>query len=73
VTRTGLFQFVPYPKLPDFLARGWMVVADLGPTHGQWAVLCWHCECGAVSPTPRNHANCGTAQKSLSAESGGDT
>ena len=48
--RTGLFRYVAWPSLPAHLARGWMPVADLGPRHGQWAVLCWHCECGEVAP-----------------------
>lgn len=48
--RTGLFHYVPYRRLQDFLACGWMVVADLGPIHGQYSVLCWRCDCGEVKP-----------------------
>ena len=49
MTRTGLFRYVTWERLDAYLARGWLPVADLGPRHGQWAVLCWHCDCGAVS------------------------
>lgn len=48
--RTSLFRYVRIPLLPEFMARGWMPVADLGPTHGVWSVLCWHCECGEATP-----------------------
>lgn len=48
--RTGLFRFIPHTRLSDALAHGWMPLRDLGPTHGQWAVLCWHCECGEYQP-----------------------
>jgi hypothetical protein len=50
MTRTGLFRFVPYSRIAEFMSRGWMPVADLGRTHGQWSVLCWHCECGEIQP-----------------------
>lgn len=43
--RTGLFRYVPYAAIPDREKAGWMVVADLGPTHGAWSVLMWHCDC----------------------------
>lgn len=48
--RTGLFRYVRISLLPEFMARGWMPVADLGPVHGAWSVLCWHCSCGEVTP-----------------------
>jgi hypothetical protein len=49
--RTGLFRFVRWPDIAAFEARGWLVVQpDLGPTHGAWSVLMWHCECGACTP-----------------------
>ncbi|MCA0401307.1 MAG: hypothetical protein LCH38_10885 [Proteobacteria bacterium] len=48
--RTGLFRYVRFRDLPEYFRRGWMIAADLGPTHGQWSVLCWHCECGEVEP-----------------------
>jgi hypothetical protein len=43
--RTGLFRYLPYARLDAFLSRGWMPVADLGQTHGQWSVLGWRCDC----------------------------
>lgn len=46
MTRTGLFRYVRIPDIEDMHKHGWMVVADLGPTHGLWSVLMWHCECG---------------------------
>jgi hypothetical protein len=48
--RTGLFRYVPHGRVFDFMHRGWMPVADLGPTHGCWSVLMWHCECGEAQP-----------------------
>lgn len=48
--RTGLFKYVRHGDASDHMARGWMVVSDLGPTHGAWSVLMWHCECGEVRP-----------------------
>lgn len=48
--RTGLFRYVRHVDVFSFMKRGWMVAADLGPTHGQWSVLMWHCECGEVLP-----------------------
>lgn len=50
MNRTGLFQFVRHSQVEAFHRRGWMVTADLGPTHGVWSVLMWHCECGSVTP-----------------------
>lgn len=50
MTRTGLFRFVRHGEVEAYHRRGWMVVADLGATHGVWSVLCWHCECGSVTP-----------------------
>jgi hypothetical protein len=39
------FKFVPHSRLLIHLATGWMPVADLGRTHGEWAILCeWHGE-----------------------------
>jgi hypothetical protein len=50
VTRTGLFRYVALECLADFLGRGWLPVADLGPVHGHWSVLCWHCQCEEREP-----------------------
>jgi hypothetical protein len=44
-TRTGLFHYVRHSEIDAFHARGWMVVGDLGPTHGRWSVLMWRCDC----------------------------
>ena len=48
--REGLFRYVPWPKIGEYHARGWLVVRDLGDHHGRWSVLMWHCECGQVAP-----------------------
>lgn len=48
--RTGLFRFVRHQEVEAHHRRGWMVAGDLGPTHGAWSVLMWHCECGGVAP-----------------------
>ncbi len=42
VTRTGTFQYVRHGDVDAFHRRGWMIAADLGPTHGAWSVLMWH-------------------------------
>jgi len=34
------FRYVPYSELLWRLAEGWKPVADLGHTHGAYAVLC---------------------------------
>src|SRR3954451_5732647 len=34
------FRYVRYSDLLWRLAQGWHPVADLGNTHGQWALLC---------------------------------
>ncbi len=44
--RTGTFHFVRHANVDAFHRRGWMVVGDLGPIHGQWSVLMWRCDCG---------------------------
>lgn len=45
------FRYVTYNRLADYLALGWMIVADLGPYHNQWALLCeWLCQCRVVEP-----------------------
>ena len=45
--RTGLFRVVRHDDVARRLAMGWMVTADLGPVHGHWSVLMWHCGCKA--------------------------
>lgn len=41
--RTGLFRYVAWHRIDEFHRLGWMVVTDLGLTHGQWSVLMWRC------------------------------
>ena len=43
--RTGNFRYVSHFAIDAMHKRGWMVVADLGPTHGNWSVLMWRCDC----------------------------
>ena len=43
--RTGLFRYCRWRDLPAYERAGWMFVADLGPTHGQWSCLIWRCDC----------------------------
>lgn len=33
------FRYVCHADVPAFEARGWVITADLGPTHGSYAVL----------------------------------
>jgi hypothetical protein len=33
------FRYVRWDCLPDYLALGWLPVADLGPIHGRWSIL----------------------------------
>lgn len=44
--RTGLFRYVKHGDVDRFHRAGWMVVGDLGATHGLWSVLMWRCDCG---------------------------
>ena len=48
--REGLFRFVRWHDVARYHRRGWMVAGDLGPRHGQYSALMWHCDCGQVSP-----------------------
>jgi len=48
--REGLFRFVRWHDVDAYFRRGWMVAGDLGPKHGLWSALMWHCECGQVQP-----------------------
>jgi hypothetical protein len=47
--RTGIFQFINHDLIPDFHARGWMIVDDLGSHHGRWSALMWRCSCGVAT------------------------
>ena len=33
------FSYVRHADIADRIAEGWTIAADLGPTHGAWAVL----------------------------------
>lgn len=33
------YRYVRHHKIAEYEARGWIVCADLGPTHGQWSVM----------------------------------
>ena len=36
----------PYPCLLLRMCQGWQPISDLGPTHGEWSVICeWQGEC----------------------------
>jgi len=46
------FRYVPYGELLLAMAYGWQPVADLGNTHGQYAVLCqWKAGRNDEAPT----------------------
>lgn len=46
--RTGLFKYVPHAQADEHMKAGWLFVRDLGPTHGTYSALFWHCGCGRV-------------------------
>lgn len=49
---TKFCAFVGHQNIPQWLKLGWMVIADLGPTHGEYSVLmAWICKCACVKPT----------------------
>jgi len=48
VIRTGQFRYVRYQDIQAREQAGWMVVADLGPVHGEYSVLMWCCDCGGA-------------------------
>lgn len=43
--RTGAFRYARFSDIEQYHRDGWMMVAHLGPTHGLWSVLMWHCDC----------------------------
>lgn len=44
--RDGRYCYARWDRLADYLALGWVIVAELGPTHGCYSVLAvWLCEC----------------------------
>ena len=49
--RTGLFRYIRHHRLPEYEARGWLILNMLADCHhGDWSALCWHCECDEVTP-----------------------
>ena len=44
----GLFKYVPHTQADEHMKWGWMYLRDLGPSHGQYSALWWHCGCGVV-------------------------
>ena len=54
MTRTGLFRYVRFAEVPAYHQRGWMVVRDLGDTHGQWSCLMWRCDCDETTNSMRS-------------------
>lgn len=45
------YRYAPIERLGDFVALGWMIVADLGPTHGEYSALAaWPCGCPPPLP-----------------------
>jgi len=46
-----IFHLVLHRHVADFLACGWVVRADLGDYHGQFAVMMqWLCDCPIRKP-----------------------
>jgi hypothetical protein len=45
----GTMAYVPEASIRDRLLAGWMVLRDLGPTHGCYSVLMWRCDCRGVA------------------------
>lgn len=49
---TRIFRYVTFSRVPDYLALGWVIVAELPHPHNQWSVLCeWLCQCSMVEPS----------------------
>lgn len=45
------YRYVALELVADYLALGWLWVADLGQVHGEWSALCeWKCVCPMVEP-----------------------
>lgn len=44
-------HYIPHSRLQDWLMLGWIVIADLGPVHGQYSVMGeWLCGCKVRVP-----------------------
>ena len=51
-----IVRYVPHACVEDYLRLGWMFVASLGPTHGEWSILMgWPCQCEVAEPQARRH------------------
>lgn len=51
LTREYYVRYVSHHRVLDYLLCGWMVAADLGPTHGEYRVLMsWLCNCSLTEP-----------------------
>jgi hypothetical protein len=47
----GILRYVIHERVEDYLRCGWMFVASLGPTHGEWSILMgWPCRCKPAEP-----------------------
>jgi hypothetical protein len=49
MTRTGWFRYVTYSQIDAYHKAGWMIVADLGLPHSNYALLMWACDCPHVA------------------------
>jgi hypothetical protein len=46
-----IVRYVIHERVEDYLRLGWMFVATLGPTHGEWSILMgWPCQCEMAEP-----------------------
>lgn len=49
--RCPIVKYVQHWQVGSHLRIGWMVLADLGPTHGEFSVLMgWPCNCKMAVP-----------------------
>lgn len=39
--RVRHYHYIRRARMEDWLRLGWMIVAELGPVHGEWSVLGW--------------------------------
>jgi hypothetical protein len=49
------FRYVLHERVADYERLGWLVVAELGPVHGEWSVLAEYiCSCGRACIEPHS-------------------
>jgi len=49
--KISYLAYIPWPLVSDALLIGWMMAADLSPTHGEYSALMrWPCGCEPVKP-----------------------